>query len=55
MNNDKLIAALRRISQDHNNCRGCEYFNRCGPMHCEVAKLAADELERLTEVQSDEA
>lgn len=53
MTNDKLIAALRRISQDHNSCRGCEFFNRCGPTHCEVAKLAAEELERLTEGQDD--
>lgn len=42
-----LIAALRRLANDRNSCHKCEFFNNCGVMHCEVAKLAADELERL--------
>lgn len=53
MNITNLIAALKRLANDRNSCHGCEFFNRCGPMRCEVAKLAAEELERLTEEQGD--
>ena len=49
MTNDKLIAALKRLANDRNSCGKCEFYNDCGVMHCEVAKLAAEELARLKE------